>query len=99
MRNETDKTKLIVRILMAVVVLLVVIVLYLAVFQQQYNSFVNQKRIEGIDIFISQVLIPQLQAKGYVQIPLGGNRTIYLVPARPRPTNSTTGNTSKTSVK
>jgi len=79
MRNDIDKTKLIVRILIAVVALLVIIVLYLTVFQQQYNNFVNQKRIEGIDLFIGQVLIPQLQQTGgYIQIPLG-NQTMNFI--------------------
>ncbi|NCN52043.1 hypothetical protein GW931_03460 [archaeon] len=79
MRSETDKTKLIVKILIAVVVLLAIIVLYLVVFQQQYNNFVDAKRVEGIDLFISQILIPQLQQTGgYVQIPVG-NQTMDLV--------------------
>ena len=59
--------------------LLVIIVLYLTVFQQQYNNFVNQKRVEGIDLFIGQVLIPQLkQTGGYIQIPLG-NQTMNFI--------------------
>jgi len=82
MRSESDKTKLIVKILIAVVVLLALIVLYLVVFQQQYNNFINEKRVEGIDLFISQILIPQLQQNGYVQIPVG-NQTLYLVPVQP----------------
>jgi len=82
MRTETDKTRLIVKILIAVVVLLAIIVLYLVVIQQQYNNFVDQKRIEGIDLFISQILIPQLQTNGYVQLPIG-NQTLYLAPFSP----------------
>lgn len=81
------------KILVAVVVLLAIIVLYLAVFQTQYNNFVNQKRVEGIDLFISQVLIPQLQQNGYVQIPIG-NQTLYLVPVQPGNRTQTSGNSA-----
>lgn len=81
------------KILIAVVVLLAIIVLYLTVFQAQYNNFVNQKRVEGIDLFVSQILIPQLQQNGYVQIPIG-NQTLYLVPVRPGNQTQTGGNSA-----
>ena len=95
MRNENDKTKLIVKILIVVVILLALIVLYLVVFQQQYNNFVAQKQTEGINLFISQYLIPQLQQNGYVSIPIG-NQTLYLVPVVPG--NQTTQGTGSGNV-
>ena len=88
MREEKDKTKLIIRVLIAVVALLAIIVLYMAVFQQQYNNFVAEKQIEGANLFITQILIPQLQAQGYVAIPIG-NETLYLVPVQPEQANTT----------
>ncbi|PJE81301.1 hypothetical protein COU58_03210 [Candidatus Pacearchaeota archaeon CG10_big_fil_rev_8_21_14_0_10_32_42] len=81
MRDEKDKTKLIVKVLISVVVLLILIVLYMAVFQQQYNKFVDEKRAEGVNLAVSEILI-QLQNNGYVQIPVG-NETLILVPYIP----------------
>ncbi len=83
MREEGAKTRLVIGILITVVALLLLFVLYLVVFQPQYSKFVDEKRIEGIDLFIGQILIPQLQANGYVEIPIG-NQTLYLVPAQPQ---------------
>ncbi|MCR4327528.1 MAG: hypothetical protein NUV46_03025 [Nanoarchaeota archaeon] len=70
MGSENERTRLIIKVLMAVVVLLVVIVLYLLVFQTQYNNFVNEKRAEGVNLAVSQILA-DLQTNGYVQIPVG----------------------------
>jgi len=93
MRSETDRMRLVVRILIAVVVLLAIIVLYLAVFQAQYNNFVAQKQTEGINLFISNYLIPQLQQQGYVSLRIG-NQTLYLVPIQPGNRSASNARTS-----
>ena len=81
MRDEKDRTTSIVKILLVVVILLVLIVLYLLVFQTQYNNFINEKRAEGVNLAVTQIL-SELQANGYVQIPIG-NQTLILVPYIP----------------
>ncbi|MBS3084338.1 hypothetical protein J4411_00285 [Candidatus Pacearchaeota archaeon] len=90
MRDEKDKTKLIIKVLIAVVFLLALIVLYLAVFQQQYNNFVNEKRTEGINLAVSEILA-QLQTNGYVTIPVG-NQTLILIPYIPPTGTENLGN-------
>ncbi len=94
MRDEKDRTRLVVKILIAVVVLLVIIVAYLTVISSAINNFAAQKQVEGANLFISQILIPELQTQGYVAIPIG-NQTLYLVPYNPN-TNKTIENTQST---
>ncbi len=100
MRSESDKTRLTIRILIAVVVFLAIIVLYFVILQPQYNNLVIKSQNEGVNLFISQYLVPQLQQNGYVSLPVG-NQTIYLVPVQPgngtssNTTGTTSGNTTK----
>lgn len=86
MSNESDKTKLMIKVLIAVVVLLAIIVLYLLVFQNQYNNFVNERRAEGVNLAVSQILA-EIQANGYVQIPIG-DQVLILVPYIPEGNSS-----------
>jgi len=78
MKDEKAKTRLVVGILVTVVVLLILFVLYLVVFQPQYSKFVDEKRVEGINLFIGQIL-----ANGFAQIPVG-NQSLILAPVTPQ---------------
>ena len=98
MRDEKDRTRLMVKVLVAIVVLLIIIVAYLTVISSAINNFAAQKQVEGANLFISQILIPELQTQGYVALPLGNNQTLYLVPYNPNQ-NRTVGNTSTNSTK
>ena len=46
------------------------------------NRYADERRLEGIEYYVLEVILPQLQANGYVQIPIG-NETLILVPYIP----------------
>jgi peptidoglycan/LPS O-acetylase OafA/YrhL len=77
-----NKTKLTIRILSAVIVVLLLFIAYFFVIQPQINKYTDEKRLEGIEYYVYQIILPQLQANGYVQIPVG-NQTLILVPYIP----------------
>jgi len=99
MRSETDKTKLLIKSLIAIVVVLGLIVLYLLVISPQYNNIVVNSQNRGFSAGVNYTLnsiFSSLQQQGYVSLPLGGNHTLYLVPVQPgnqsAPNTGTTGN-------
>jgi hypothetical protein len=86
MRDEAERTRLMIKALIAIVVVLGLIVIYLLVAQPAYNNALNQAGYsgfgQGINYTINSIL-SSIQTKGYVQIPLGNNRTLILVPYVP----------------
>jgi hypothetical protein len=79
---KQDKTKLTIRILSAVVIILLLFITFFFVIQPQMNKYADERRLEGIEYYVYQIILPQLQANGYVQIPIG-NETLILVPYIP----------------
>ncbi len=80
-----DKTKLTIKILSAAVILLLIFIAFFFVIQPQMNKYANERRLEGAELYVYQVILPQLQSNGYVQIPIG-NETLVLVPYIPEQT-------------
>ena len=77
-----DKNKLTIRILSIAVVVLLLFMAFLFIIQPQMNKYADERRLEGIEFYVLEVILPQLQANGYVQIPIG-NETLILVPYIP----------------
>lgn len=70
-------------VLSILVVILALVLIYFFIIQPQYDAFVDEKRLEGIDMYIGSYVIPQIQATGYLQVPIG-NQTLILVPYVPQ---------------
>jgi capsular polysaccharide biosynthesis protein len=77
-----DKTRLTMIILIVLVVVLGAFVLYSFVIQPALQGYVVEKQAEGAQIAVNTILA-QIQQYGYVQIPLGQNQTLILVPYNP----------------
>lgn len=77
-----DKNKLTIRVLSIAVVALLLFMAFLFIIQPQMNKYADERRLEGIDLYIYNFILPELQANGYVQIPIG-NETLILVPYIP----------------
>ena len=70
------------KILISVLAILVIALLFFFVAQPAYNSFVETKMLNGIELYIFNFMIPSLQEKGYVEIVIG-NESLILVPYVP----------------
>ena len=80
--RQDNPSKLTIRILSIVIILLVVFMAFFFVIKPQMNKYADERRLEGIEFYVLEVILPQLQANGYVQIPIG-NETLVLVPYIP----------------
>lgn len=80
MKNSGMNTqgKIIVALILVVVVLLG-FVLYMFALKPQINGYVVNKQVEAQTILLSN-LIAQIQQYGYVQIPVGEDQVLTLVP-------------------
>ncbi len=74
-----DKTRLTITILVVLVVALAAFVLYSFVIQPTIDGYAVQKQTEGVQIAVNTILA-QIQQNGFVQIPIGSNQTLVLVP-------------------
>ena len=81
-----DVRKTTILVLSIVVALLLISVLYLAVFKPQYQQFVYEKQLEGVNEGINYV-INQVLTQGYVQLQVE-NETLILVPYSPESTTT-----------
>lgn len=77
-----DKTRLTMTILVILVILLAGTLLYFFVIQPAFQGYAIQKQTEGVQIAVGTILT-QIQQYGYVQIPVGENQTLVLVPYNP----------------
>jgi uncharacterized protein YpmB len=77
-----DNSRVTIIILVTIIVLLGAFMLYYFVIQPTIQGYVVQKQTEGVQIAVNTILT-QLQQYGFVQIPLGGDQTLVLVPYVP----------------
>ncbi len=80
--RQHNKSKLTIGILSIVVVLLILFIAFFFVIKPQMNKYADERRLEGIELYVYNFILPELQANGYVQIPIG-NETLILVPYIP----------------
>lgn len=73
----TNKSNVVITVLVLVVVVLAAIVLYTLVVKPKLSGYVVAKQNEGVQIAVNSILL-QLQQNGFVQIPLSENQTLYL---------------------
>ncbi len=78
MREERDKTRLIMKVLIAIVVVLGLVVVYLLVAQPAYNNIVANSQTQGANYAIGSIL-QTVQANGYVSIPVSQNQSVNLI--------------------
>ncbi|MEK6830248.1 MAG: hypothetical protein AABY15_09095 [Nanoarchaeota archaeon] len=78
----TDRSKLVIAILVVLVIALGAFVLYSFAIQPAIQGYVVQIQTEGVQIAVTTILA-QIQQYGYVQIPVGENQTLILVPYTP----------------
>ena len=78
-----DKTRLTMTILVILVILLAGTLLYFFVIQPAIQGYVIDRQNEGVQIAVGTILT-QIQQYGYVQIPVGENQTLVLVPYNPQ---------------
>ncbi len=74
-----DKSRLVITTLVVLVVLLAGFILYSFVIQPTIQGYVVQKQNEGGYYTLNNILT-QLNQTGYVQIPLGDNQILTLIP-------------------
>ncbi len=77
-----DKTRVTITVLVILVVLLAGFVVYSFVVQPAIQGYVVQRQTEGVQIAVNTILA-QIQQYGFVQIPVGENQTLILVPYVP----------------
>lgn len=80
--RQDNQNKLTIKILSIVIIVLLLFIAFFFVVKPQMNKYADERRLEGIDLYIYNFILPQLQANGYVQIPIG-NETLILVPYIP----------------
>ena len=81
--EQKNRTGLVITLLVVVIILLSVVVLYSFLIQPKFNGFVVDKQNEGIlagQNYVVQSILTQVQQNGYVEIPVGENQTLVLVP-------------------
>ncbi len=86
MRDEVEKTRLIIKALIAIVVVLGLVVVYLLVALPAYNSSLNNAYGQGVNYGVNYTvlsILQSIQTHGYVAIPLGNNQTAYLTAFNP----------------
>jgi len=79
----TNKSNIVMTIMVLVIVVLAAIVLYTLVVKPKLSGYVVQKQTEGVQIAVNSILL-QVQQNGFVQIPLNENQTLYLAPFDPQ---------------
>ncbi len=75
----TNKTRWLIASLVFIIVVLGGILVYAFVFAPAVTGYTVDKQNEGVQIAISTIL-NQIQQNGFVQIPVGENQTLVLVP-------------------
>ena len=76
-----DRSRLVISILVGIVLLMGLFMLYLFVLQPAMQGYVIEKQTEGVQIAVGTILT-QIQQYGFVQIPIGENQVLTLVPAQ-----------------
>ena len=78
----TNKTRVLITVLVLVIVILLGIILYAFVIKPKISGYTVQKQSEGVQIAVNYILT-QLQQNGFVQIQVGEEQTLILVPYSP----------------
>lgn len=78
-----DRKGLMLIILTILVVVMGAALLYFFVIAPTIQGYVVEKQTEGVQIAVNTIL-SQIQQYGYVQIPVGENQTLVLVPYTPQ---------------
>ena len=74
---------LLVGFLVLIIMVLAGVLIYTFVITPSLTGYVVEKQNEGVQIAINSILL-QVQQNGFVQIPVGGNQTIFLAPFNPQ---------------
>ncbi|MEK6895185.1 MAG: hypothetical protein AABX48_01565 [Nanoarchaeota archaeon] len=82
MRIKVGYSGKVVFILVLVILVLVAVVAYIFLIAPSINGYIVNKQIEAQQILVSTI-IQQIQAQGYVQIPVSSNESLVLVPYQP----------------
>lgn len=80
--NREDKSKITIRILIAVVILLVLFIAFVFIVRPSFNNYVVKQQ-NAAQILVINSILYQIQQQGYVQLPVGNNQTLILVPYTP----------------
>lgn len=80
--KDSNSNRGIIWTMAGIILILVLVLLYFFVFSPQYDNFVNDKRLEGIDLYIAQIMLPSIQQNGFMQVPLG-NQSLILAAVSP----------------
>jgi flagellar basal body-associated protein FliL len=88
--DENRKTRAIILVLVVMVVLLLGVVAYFAWIKPSYEKHILSKQTEAYNSGVAYAenvilnnMVAQIQQKGFVQIPLNENQTLYLAPFDP----------------
>ncbi|MDO8467851.1 MAG: hypothetical protein Q7S56_02805 [Nanoarchaeota archaeon] len=79
MRIKVGYSGKVVFTLVLVILVLVAVVAYIFLIAPSINGYIVNKQIEAQQILVSTI-IQQIQAQGYVQIPVSSNESLVLVP-------------------
>jgi hypothetical protein len=83
--NKEERRGLVIKVLLAIIVILVLFIIFIFVVRPSFNNYVYNKQIAAQAIVLNNILY-QLQQQGYVQLPVGENQTLILVPYKPSAT-------------
>ncbi len=90
-----DTKSIWITVLGLIVVIMALVIIYAFVIQPAISGYSVQKQSEGVQIAVNAILT-QIQQNGYVQIPVGGNKTIILVPYVPPSAQTSTQTATST---
>jgi len=81
--EEKSKHKKLVWILAIIIIILIGVISYSSLLKPSFDNYIQQKQIDAYNLGQSDLIIAivnQIQQKGAVQIPVGNNQSIVLVP-------------------
>lgn len=78
-----DRKNILIVVLTLVVVILALVMIYGFIIQPAISGYSTQKQTQGAQIAANTILsqiVTQVQQNGYVQVPVGANQSLTLVP-------------------
>ena len=87
-----DRTNVLITVLVLVIVILAGVLIFSFMVKPAYKGYVVEKQTEGYQIGYQTAIndiVLQVQQNRFVQIPVGGNQSLFLAPVNPQQTAPT----------